>query len=285
MKITVIQPGTKIYHGSEHRIPGGIPNRSSGSWFSTNRNQSAYHSMAGNHNQRVLYEYTVIKPMRIVSFESIPNFNKWAISRGHVLNPSYNSFVFGAGNIAVAAKMCNESIYDGWALPSLQRQIMICKPRNFLQLAQVYRIKSNVNPRNINFPNKINAAGNLLWKAPPNTKYNLQPVKINNLENVNEPYKNRIYWYWKNKRTPRFINSSGVILAEGMNAFVKDTSGTPTGLRLKNNKILRFNLPANGSIVQKISGNVPYRHQTTLKKRSNLNITGFSSIKLKNNRV
>lgn len=283
MSIKVIQPGAKIYHGTENRIKGGIPNRPSGSWFSTNRNQSVYHAMAGIEKQRVLYEYTVIKPMRIISFDSIPEFNKWALGRGHVMNPEFNSFVFGAGNIAVAAKMCNENLYDGWALPTLQRQIMICKPKNFLQLSQVYLIRSNANSNNIEFPNKANAAGNILWRARAGTTYNLQPVKINNIENLNEPRANQIYWYLKNRKTPVFINSIGTVLARGMNSLVMNNSKHPTAIRTLNNKLIKLNLPTNGSLRNKLYGNnLTTRQQKTLRNRGHPNASIYT-LKIKKN--
>ena len=86
--------------------------------------------------------------MNILHFKSIGNFDKWATERGGNKGSGV-SFIVSAANKKLAEDLCKEGKYDGWSLPSLQKQIMICNPRKFLRLDAVYRVNSN--SKNINF--------------------------------------------------------------------------------------------------------------------------------------
>lgn len=262
--------GTKLYHGSSERISGGFPNKATGSWFSTDKKQSIWHALAGGLHQSVLYEYEVIKPLRIKHFPSIANFNKWALNQGHNFPTGFKSFVYGSGNIKVASKMCAGPDYNGWALPSLQRQVMICRPKEFLKLVTVYKIKSNAGKNNFNFWTSPN--GNVLWKPNNSVTYNIHQVKINNLENLHEPPSNRLYHYFNHKDIV-FINSHGKEIARGKNAVVM-TNGKPSGVRIANNKILQFKKHAN------FRGNISILHRHTLRERSGQLNKYFSSVLL-----
>ena len=258
------------------RLPNGIPAHTTGSWFSTNINQSAYHALSGNiKNYSVVYKYRVINPIRVVHFNTITNFNKWSLNRGHVMTQVAPSFIVGAMNKNVAAKLCETGEYDGWSLPSLQRQMMICNPRKFLKFEGVYKVTTN-NPSALNFVIGKNKRRynytyhpkneNVMWNS---TNYKLQSINLANVRNIFEPNKNKIYWYYFNKRTPTFVNSLGKELARGTNSFVFGNNKKPSGIRLHNGTVV--------PISPNIKGRVNPIHMRTLKSRTGKN-TWFWSV-------
>ena len=265
MTITV-PPGKKLYHGSVNRLPNGIPNRTTGSWFATNMNQSAMHALYANVGEAVVYEYTVIQPIRVIHFNSIANFNKWATNQG-ANKGSKVSFIVSAANKILAEKLCASGTYDGWSFPSLQKQIMICNPRKFLRLDAVYRVKSN--SKNINFSigntgvryNYTQNPGNLniMWSKVP---YTANKINLSNIKNIYEPDPTKIYWYF-NHKTPVFVNSKGQEIGRGKNSIIFDEeTKKPKGIRLKNGRITNIKYLNN-----RLQGNVNMIHKRTLARR------------------
>lgn len=259
----IIPTGTILYHGTFTRLPNGLPNRNTGTWFSRSRNQSVFH--ATNSRQGFLYKYTVIKPISLIHFNSIKNFNAWAISRGHVMNSLWNSFIKGAGNKVVAQKLCKSKNYAGWSFPALQDQIMLCNPSEYLKLEDIYKIKSK--STNTTFNVKNNTA---MWRGSNN--YDLEPINLKNIPNIFEPPSNKIYYYF-DKKTPVFVNSKGREITRGMNSVKKNEQGKL--ISIKNIPIIVPNT--------KIKDNVNLIHRKTLQSRTQRNRnTFFYSFKIKN---
>lgn len=267
----IIPVGTVLYHGSIHKLPNGIPNKTNGSWFSTNRNQSVYHALGSElSKQAILYVYKVIRPIRVIYFGAIRNFNNWARRHNLKLPHGYTSYAFANRNSA--SLICAGGEYDGWSMPSLQRQIMVCRPRDFLQLSEIYRIVDTT-IKGVNFSTQ-NISGNVLWKPRGGNTYELEKITINNISNATEPRANHLYFYIKrnmNGRIPVFVNAAGKEVARGRNALITENN-RPSGVRASNGRVLRFK--------GNFGKNINKLHELTLRKRTGENGAYFKAVAL-----
>lgn len=268
VKTVIIRKGTTLYHGTPYKLNGDIPNKQGGSWFSTNKNQSVYHAIAGpSKRQILLYKYKVIKPIKVIYFSSIANFDKWCLNQGFAKIANANFALF---NRYGATKICSESEYAGWSMPSLQRQVMLCKPKEYLRLSEIYRV-SETNITGIEFTNKTVTGGNLLWMPTSGSKYKLVKANRNKLEKINEPPKNHVYWYVNRNETggrmPVFVNSQGVVLARGRNKVVIENN-KPVAIQANNGRKIY--------IKGDFRKNVNTLHRNTLRARTKKYETFYS---------
>ena len=183
--------GKYLYHGTLRKMPTGFPNRKDGNWFATDPAQSILHAVqhSGSSDNRTpyLYIYKVINTPKLIKFETVNNFNKFAKGLGFKLEKKQKTFAFSGEDYSIARRLCSNGIYDGWWFPADQTQVVLCNPSRFLKFVKVLKInrpaKGWLNTRfkkgmfkNVNF-NKVSTV----------------PVKLNNVININQPSPNHMY--------------------------------------------------------------------------------------------
>jgi hypothetical protein len=187
--------GKYLYHGTLRKMASGFPNKPGGSWFATDPLQSILHAVqhSGSFNTKTpyLYIYKVINTPKIIKFNTVNNFNKFAINMGFQLEKNQKTFAFSGENYGIARKLCSNGVYDGWWFPADQTQVVLCNPSRFLKFIKVLKI---IRPAkgwmNISFKRGM-------FKKININKFSTLPVKLNNVININQPSPNHMYFAQK----------------------------------------------------------------------------------------
>lgn len=164
----VMRVGKTLYHGTTQKLPSGFPNKPDGNWFATDPMQAILHAVvhAGRNANKVpyLYIYKVTRVPKLINFASPNNFNAYAKSLGFKLPNGKNTFAFESLNYNIAARLCQNKVYDGWWFPADQTQVMLCTPSKFLKLVKVLHISR---PPGAAYRMRFN---NGMWKKKTNNK-------------------------------------------------------------------------------------------------------------------
>ena len=140
--ITTIPVGTVLFHGSQFISANRYPFNSSGTWFATKSKQSIFHVLQKAKEAPYLSVYVVKKPLKVFKINSVKNFDNFAKSFNFEgLRP------FTGNNRHLAMDLCNSGKFDGWWFPKDQAQVMICKPKEFLEWKITRRIVPTKTPK------------------------------------------------------------------------------------------------------------------------------------------
>jgi len=178
-----------LFHGSGSLLKKGYPTAAGGSWFAKSPHQSILHAIARTGNAPAyLYVYHLKKTPKLININSSANFNKLGI---HLVREApENGWAFSNANYRVAERLCEitPKLADGWHFPKDQTQVMLCKPKEFLELYKAYKIESYTKTIEPKF--RLNYSGNRgYWLRPMGLKYGkLSPIPIKRKSN-NAPKK------------------------------------------------------------------------------------------------
>jgi len=136
-----IHKGTVLYHGTLNILPNHYPTGSV-NWFSYDPEQAKLWGVVKSDKFRRLpwlphqvsvYTYKVKKdiPDMLVftHYDDLTN-NVW---ENILKQEPYNSQSPFIEDYLIAEKLCTDSKYNGWQWKSVQRQVMICRPSEFLE--------------------------------------------------------------------------------------------------------------------------------------------------------
>lgn len=171
-----------LFHGSKVPLTGGYPNKPEGSWFAKSPHQAILHAVSRSQGgPTYLYVYHLKERPKLIDIKSSENFNKLGV---HVLRKiPFGTWAFSNKNRNISKKLCEitPKIADGWHFPKDQNQVMLCRPKEFLELYKVYKISGSEHSKLVNF--KVNWAGNEgYWKRPRGLRYGLTPVNFKSVK-------------------------------------------------------------------------------------------------------